>query len=204
MKKPHDTLVLNKGWCPIHVISWKKGMSLLYKDDAHALDRDYLGYAFKDWLEFSRQNPSEYAEVHTVSLTIAIPEIIVLKKYDKLPDREVKFSRENVFNRDKMKCQYCGKIFTLKELTIDHVLPKSQGGKNTWNNIVACCKPCNAHKANRRPEEIGMKLIHKPVKPRWINPITHNKGKTITCTSWKKFMDRVDTDEGVKHTNEIL
>jgi len=195
MKKPHDTLVLNKAWVPVHVVRWQKGMSLLYKDDVHALDRDFVAYTFQDWLEFSKHKHSEYAAVHTTSLTIAIPEIIVLKKYDKLPERDVKFSRENILNRDKFKCQYCGKICNLKELTIDHVIPKSQGGKNTWNNLVAACKPCNAYKANRRPEEINMKLIHKPVKPNWINPLTQARGKAHICVSWKKFMDRVDIEE---------
>lgn len=195
MKKPHDTLVLNKHWIPVHVITWKKGMSLIYKDDAHSLDRDYIAYSFQDWLEFSKQNHAHYAVVHTPSVAIAIPEIIVLKKYDKLPERDVKFSRENILNRDKNKCQYCGKICTQKELTIDHIIPRSQGGRNTWQNLVACCKPCNAFKANRRPEEIGLRLIHKPVKPKWINPITHTKGKANLCVSWRKFMDRVDIEE---------
>lgn len=193
-KKPHDTLVLNKAWIPIHIISWKKGMSLIYQNHAHPLDRDYIAYSFEDWLDFSIKNGADYAKVHTVNYGIAVPEIVVLTKYDKLPARDVKFSRENVFHRDKYRCQYCGIQLHVKELTIDHIIPKAQGGRSVWTNVCACCKPCNNKKADRTPEKAGMKLIKHVVKPSWLNPITNAKGKTHICVSWKKFMDRIDLE----------
>ena len=192
MKKLHDTLVLNKAWIPAHIVSWRKGMSLIYQDSGHALDRDYVAYDFKNWLDFSAKNAHDYAKVHTVSLTIAVPEIVVLTKYDKLPSRDVKYSRENVFHRDHNKCQYCGVVFDIKELTIDHIIPRALGGKTLWNNVVAACKTCNAKKADKTLIQADMKLLKPPTKPRWLNPLSNVGGKAHICTTWQKFMDRVD------------
>jgi 5-methylcytosine-specific restriction endonuclease McrA len=125
-------------------------------------------------------------------MAIAIPEIIVLMKYNKLPTRDVKYSRENVFHRDHYTCQYCGNVFHVKELTVDHILPRDLGGRTLWNNITTACKPCNNKKANKTPEKAGMVLLHKPTKPQWLNPITNARGKTSICKSWLRFMDRVD------------
>ena len=193
MKVP-DVLVLNKAWIPIHIVAWKKAMSLIYQDHAHSLDRDYIAYDFQNWLEFSTMNAETYPKVHSVSLGIAIPEIIVLRKYDKLPDRDVKFSRENVYHRDKYTCCYCGKKFPVKLLSIDHIKPKCKGGKSTWDNIATACKPCNNLKDNKTPEEAHMKLLKKPHQPHWLNPINHSRGKEHICLSWRKFMDRVDVE----------
>jgi len=194
MKKLHDTLVLNKAWIPVHIISWRKGMSLIYQNNAHALDRDFIAYDFQNWLEFSTKNAHDYAKVHTVSMAIAVPEIIVLTKYDKLPTRDVKYSRENVYHRDHNKCMYCGVQFTIKEMTIDHIIPKSHGGRTTWDNVVAACKPCNNKKADRTPIQAGMKLIKQPKKPNWINPITSVRSKAHICVSWQKFMSKIDVN----------
>lgn len=205
--KFHDTLVLNKHWIPIHVITWKKSMSLIYQESAHALDRDYINYTFKDWLEFSLKNAENYMKVHTPSLAIAVPEIIVLTKYDKLPARDVKYSRENVLHRDKYRCQYCGikvgdqiktdivfQTLHVKDLTIDHVIPRSKGGNSTWPNVVTCCRACNSIKADRTPVQAGMRLIRNPVKPQWLNPVTNARGRTQICVSWRKFMDKIDME----------
>lgn len=192
MKKLHDVLVLNKAWIPIHIVCWKKSMSLIYQDHAHSLDREFIAYDFKNWLEYSTKNADDYAKVHSANWTIAIPEIIVLTKYDKLPARDVKYSRENIFHRDHYKCQYCGQVFPAKQLTVEHVIPKHHGGKAVWNNIVSACSPCNNKKANRTPEQAHMRLLKKPTKPSWLNPLTNARGKTQICVSWKKFMDRVD------------
>jgi 5-methylcytosine-specific restriction endonuclease McrA len=189
----HDVLILNKGWVPVHIVEYKKVISILYQEQGHALDRDYIAYNFKDWLHFSEHNADDFQKLHSPSITLALPEIVVLTKYDRLPQRDVKYSRENVFMRDKYKCQYCGEKFPYKELTIDHVIPKSLGGKSLWSNVVACCKQCNGAKADRRLEQCGMKLIHKPVSPRWFNPLMRY-GSDHVCKSWKRFMERIETN----------
>lgn len=94
-----------------------------------------------------------------------IPRTIKLTYDVAIPELELPFSRENIYARDKHICQYCGKEFEPKELTLDHVFPKSRGGDTSWDNIVACCKACNQFKADRTPEEAGLVLLNKPKKP---------------------------------------
>jgi len=78
----------------------------------------------------------------------------------------IRFSRANVLLRDNYTCQYCGEVLASHELTFDHVVPRARGGRTVWENIVACCRPCNARKGNRTPEQVGMKLLALPQKPR--------------------------------------
>lgn len=189
-----DTLVLNKSFCAIQIIDWKKSMSLLYQDLAEVVDENYTQYGFDDWCQLSelmRENPSGF--VHTSRLKIAIPDIIRLKKYDRLPSRDVKFTRKNIYQHYKRRCCYCGDTFSSKELNLDHVIPKSRGGKTDWLNVVTSCIECNTKKMNRTPEEAGMKLLVKPIKPKWkgsksfieFSPYMNIK------TSWKKVIDVV-------------
>lgn len=188
--KTNDVLVLNRSWIPIHIVDWKKAMSLIYTENAHAICKEFLSYTYGDWINFSIK-ADDYNKVRTTSTAIAIPEIIVLTNYNSIPKRDIKFSRQTVFERDKFICQYCGQTFNVKELTMDHIIPKSQGGKSSWLNIVSCCVPCNSRKANRTPVQAGMKLIHSPQEPRWLNPITKLHGKVHICKSWNHFMDRM-------------
>ena len=194
MKKLNDVLVLNRNWVALHIINWRKAISLIYQDAAHALDKDYISYTYNDWQSFSTANAEDYAKISTVSYSVAIPEIVVLTKYDRLPTRDVKFSRENILHRDKYKCQYCGGEFTVKELTVDHINPRCLGGKNTWENLVACCKDCNTKKADKSLAQVGMRLIKKPIKPNWLNPITNARVKAHICKSWSKFLGRMETE----------
>ena len=82
-----------------------------------------------------------------------------------MPKKEVKFTRHNIFERDKNTCQYCGRVFDRKDLNLDHVIPRDRGGPTTWENIVCSCIECNTQKANRTPQEAGMHLIRKPKRP---------------------------------------
>lgn len=192
----NDILVLNKLWIPVYIVDYKKTMSLIYQEHAHALDRNFQPYDFQSWLDFTRLDAElhSYQKVHTTQVAIALPEIIVLTRYDRLAVRDIKYSRENVFTRDKNKCQYCGKHFNNKDLTIDHIIPKCLGGKSHWSNVVAACKPCNSKKADHLLEKCGMKLLKKPRKPQWFNPLTKFAGKEHPCKSWEKFMDRVEIE----------
>jgi len=105
-------------------------------------------------------------EVSSPSVTFKIPSVIVLKSVVKFINGSLNPSRNNIMWRDKNQCQYCGVIQASRELTIDHVLPRSRGGKNTWTNLVACCKKCNQKKRDRTPIEASMALLNKPVKPK--------------------------------------
>jgi len=108
----------------------------------------------------------EYEEdISSPSITFKIPSVIVLKTIVKYFDYQISPNRTNVIWRDSNTCQYCSKKMLSSELTMDHVLPKSRGGDNTWTNLVTCCKKCNQKKRDRTPEEAGMKLNKKPLKP---------------------------------------
>ena len=187
-KKKTDVLVLNKNFVPIHIITWQKAMSLLIQEAARAIDDDYIVYPFEDWLVFSEID-DRYPKVLTVKHKISLPEIIVLRKYDRLPVRDIKYSRQTLFQRDNYTCGFCGNKFDRKVLTVDHIVPRAQGGRTHWDNTVTACVSCNAMKADRTPEQAGMPLLFKPKKPKWVGPLTKIKADH-PCKSWHKFLDR--------------
>jgi len=120
-----------------------------------------------------------------VRLRLRVPEVIVLADYDRLPEAAVSFSRRNIFKRDHWACQYCGRQPGGDELSIDHVVPRSQGGQSTWDNCVLACMKCNKRKADRTPEQARMKLRTAPVRPRW-KPMYARHSERIA--SWSKFV----------------
>jgi len=190
-KRKHDVLVLNKSWAPVYIIDWKHAMSVIYQEKVHCLDHEMRSYRYADWLDLSLRNAEDYYKVKSASVTIAIPEIIVSVTFNHLPSRCVKYSRQNVFTRDGCKCGYCGKQFKLKELTVDHIIPRAQGGMTTWDNVIACCFNCNQSKADRTPQQAGLKLKYKPHKPAWETPLDNINTEKHPCKSWNHFMKRV-------------
>ena len=195
-----NVLVLNKFYQAIRVVNVKRAFSLLAKDQAEVLhiETDTAGHAvwhnlnMTDWTELSQLKrefePDGHDWVHTVRLAIAVPKIIRLLGYDRLPRQDVKFNRRNIFARDSNKCQYCGKKYATSELSLDHVIPRSQDGKTTWDNIVCCCVKCNVKKGGRTPEQAHMKLLTKPVRPKRSPAITF-KLADARYHSWKQFLD---------------
>jgi 5-methylcytosine-specific restriction endonuclease McrA len=126
--------------------------------------------------------------ISTVSFRMRVPRVIMLLIFDRLPKKEVKFTRLNIFERDRNQCQYCGQIFERRDLNLDHVIPRERGGPTTWENIVCSCIRCNTRKANRTPFEAGMQLIRKPKRPKWRPFVQVNFG--LAChESWKHFLD---------------
>ncbi len=108
--------------------------------------------------------------------------------YDRMPRQTVKFNRRNLFARDGNRCQYCGKKHSTSELSLDHIIPRSRGGRATWNNIVCACLRCNVRKGGRTPREAGMNLIREPVEPR-TSPVVSLKLSHRKYRSWKAFLD---------------
>ena len=170
-----SVLVLNKFFAAVHIVNAKRAFTMLCKESAEVVsidDGQYNSYDFTSWVDVSAfkaecELPDEdrYESIKTFSLEVRVPKIIRLVVYDKLPKATIKFNRKNIFARDKNRCQYCGKKVPTSELSLDHVIPRTQGGTSNWKNIVCACTNCNKHKGGRRPEEAGMKLICKPVKP---------------------------------------
>jgi len=187
----NDVLILNRNFYAIQITSWQRALSLLYIDHASVVDNDYKTYSFSDWKELSQMvgsTPSGF--VTTPNFKIAIPDVIALKFYDKLPLSEVKFTRRNIYEHFGYKCCYCGSKFETNNLNLDHVIPKSKGGKTNWENIVTSCIPCNLKKSNHLPSEAGMKLLTIPSKPKWRGPIAIAFNSPIKIKiSWQKFID---------------
>lgn len=108
---------------------------------------------------------SEYDKiVRSPTFEMRVPSVIALKEYVQ-PSRKPAFTRFNVFLRDSWTCQYCGDKFSTQELTFDHVIPRSRGGRTTWENIVTACSSCNVRKGNRMPNVCEMKPLNKPIQP---------------------------------------
>lgn len=188
-------LVLNKLYMAVRVISAKRAFCMLMQQAAevvHVEDGQYLSYDFETWAELSELRKAYEAErfdwVRTVRVEIAVPKVIRLLGYDRLPEQHVKLNRRNLFARDRNQCQYCGKHFPTSDLSIDHVKPRAQGGGDTWENLVCACIRCNARKGGRTPEQAGVPLIRKPVRPKRNPMITVRLGQQ-RYESWKTFLD---------------
>jgi 5-methylcytosine-specific restriction endonuclease McrA len=195
-----NVLVLNRYYQAIRVINVRRAFSLLCRELAEVvhIEKDAAGqsrwqnFDFVEWTELSQLKrefePEGHDWIRTVRFDVAVPRIIRLLGYDKLPKQDVKFNRRNIYARDGSKCQYCGKRYATTELSLDHVVPKSQGGKATWTNIVCCCVKCNVKKGGRTPDQAHMHLIAKPVKPR-RSPVISIKLADERYHSWKQFLD---------------
>lgn len=185
-----NVLVLNRLWQAVNVCTVERAFALLYMGHAEVVletGGTFQTFDFSEWREFSRGHHGEDV-VRTVSFKIRIPRVILLLFFDRLPHKEVKFTRHNIFERDRNTCQYCGKHFDRRELNLDHVIPRERGGSTTWENIVCACIGCNTRKANRTPAEAGMHLIRKPKRPKW-RPFVNVTISNVAHDSWRHFLD---------------
>lgn len=210
-----NTLVLNRGWSAVQICSVRRAISLIYQGHAQVVDEDLQTYNFNDWSEVSQQmvevDPGEF--VCSPSLKIKVPRVIVLMFYDKLPRREVRFSRKNIFERDNYTCQYCGikpptKTQALKwmeknQLNLDHIVPRSRGGKTLWSNIVTACYKCNSKKGNSTLEELGWKLRKAPTQPKW-HPTLNISLRFIPHKEWVNFLDMAYWNTELENDNERI
>ena len=184
-----QVLVLNRFFIPVSVTSLKRAFILLYGGAAKAVSEDYETYDFNSWADVS--TASEEDCVKTVSRIIKAPRVILLLRYEGYYKKQPRFNRINIFRRDNSTCQYCGKKFMKQELTLDHVVPKSQGGKSTWENVVCACGRCNRKKGGKTPEQASMKILNKPVKPKW-GPFSNVFIKAVRYKEWEPFLNFVD------------
>jgi 5-methylcytosine-specific restriction endonuclease McrA len=184
-------LVLNRNWIPVTFMPVQTCITNVMRDMASVLETEnYLLMSFEEWTDHHHKDTDNLEEdrwIRTPSMKIMSPEVVVLKKYGERPPRRVVFNRPNLARRDEWTCQYCGAELGERKLTIEHVLPRSRGGKTDWLNCVAACGDCNAHKADQTPNEAGMKLRSKPQKPAWIPRLALPRGRSIR-PSWKPFI----------------
>ena len=176
------TLLLTQGYQPIKIISWQRAMTLLMLDKVDVVE--------------------EYdTEIRGTSMILNVPAVIRLRKAFRRFTKPVKFSRVNIYARDEYRCQYCGVKCSIAQLTYDHVIPRSRGGRTSWDNIVSCCYVCNAKKANRTPAEAKMVLRSTPVRPTWMPAIQIRVSTKSVPDAWRDYVywtGEIDTDEGTE------
>jgi 5-methylcytosine-specific restriction endonuclease McrA len=160
-------LVLNQSYEPLNVCRARRALSLIFSGKAEMLENG-TGY------------------IHTANTVFPIPSVIRLAYLVKRPRPQPKLTRVEIFNRDHYTCQYCGR--QSHQLTLDHVIPRHQSGRHTWENLVSACASCNRHKAGRTPEQAHMKLLNKPVRPVgniYLNIPNHSQE---TQVHWLKYL----------------
>ncbi len=162
-------LILNASYEPLHVCSVKRAVNLLMHE---VVER----------VEDSRR------VLRTPSRLFPVPSVVRLKRYVRRPHRQrVAFNRRNVFRRDDQRCQYCGARAV--DLTLDHVVPRSRGGPTSWENVVACCRSCNARKRDRTPEEARMQILRRPVAPAFLFTAAYGIVPDVD-PAWEKYLPR--------------
>ena len=193
-----SVLVLNRNYTAVRVVTARRAFILLCKMQAEAIDarnEEFRVFDFPSWLDYSGLRHKEAAPedvfVRTPRLSVLVPRVIRLVTYDKIPKREVKFSRKNILARDGNRCQYCGKRLPVSQLSLDHVHPKSRGGKSSWTNVVTACNPCNTRKGGRLPAEAAMKLRTVPAVPK-RNPLLQEKVNSRQYQVWRLFLSEGD------------
>jgi len=183
-----SVLVLNCSYLPIHVTTVRRAFSLIYQGTALAVNGNYETFDFQAWFETSEESEEG---IGTSRGRIRAPRVIVLLTYDRVPKRHVRYSRLNIFARDKFTCQYCGVRPHRSQLNLDHVIPRSLGGRTTWENVVCSCVDCNRRKGGRTPAQARLRLERRPVRPRWT-PVIHNAVQTVRYDEWRPFLHIVD------------
>jgi 5-methylcytosine-specific restriction endonuclease McrA len=186
----NGVLVLNKNWVAIHVCSLERAIGLLVQDLASVVCEDYQTHDFDSWRALSMEVEAEGNRfIQAPNFRLMRPEVILLHTFSRVPPRAVKFNRRNIYLRDGCQCQYCGTKPAREDLTIDHVIPRSKGGRSVWENVVVACQACNARKGNRLLPTIAMNLARKPKKPHWMMIVRHTM-RDAQRPLWEKFVDK--------------
>jgi 5-methylcytosine-specific restriction endonuclease McrA len=170
-----DVLVLNRSYMPLQRVSWQRAFGYLWTGKAEVVET----YANR--------------QVRSTTRTWPMPSIVrLVNTVASLFSRGVKFNRRNVYLRDKGRCQYCGCKVTTAEFTLDHVVPRSRGGKTTWANLVTACMRCNQRKGSRSVREAGFRLCTEPIKPRWVpGPAGTFAWRVGMPESWRDYLGSI-------------
>jgi 5-methylcytosine-specific restriction endonuclease McrA len=164
-----QTLLLNQSYEPVKVIPWQRALTLLFLNKVQVIE------------EYDR-------DVKCTSFVIKVPAVVRLLRAFRRHRKPVKFSRVNIYGRDDYTCQYCGVKKTIDELTYDHVLPRSQGGRTEWTNIVSACSDCNGKKADRTPAQAGMRLRKHPVQPKDLPAVVIPISRESVPDAWRDYL----------------
>jgi 5-methylcytosine-specific restriction endonuclease McrA len=179
-------LVLNRYLVPVQVTTVKRAVVLLYGGVALALDEAGESYDFDLWRELPVRGSDDAIPI--VAGELRVPRVMHLLRYDRTPRVTVRLTRRNLMFRDAHQCQYCGKRPPLRELNIDHVVPRSRGGDDSWENLVTACRACNLRKGWRTPEEANMRLARHPFRPKWTMTAQILLGSGWKFKEWEPFL----------------
>jgi 5-methylcytosine-specific restriction endonuclease McrA len=173
----HDdakTLLLDKNWQPVRVISWESAIRLLVTEKAHTVT-EYPGI-----------------KVRSETKAFSIPAVMRTESTSLYNGRKIACTSGNIFLRDKKTCAYCGIKWRKSELTVDHVVPLVQGGLWEWKNLITACRPCNQRKGGRTPTQAKLDLLYKPKEPGWSLLFTIKLSKTDPISFWSDYLYGID------------
>jgi hypothetical protein len=190
------TLCLNKSWIPIGTRSVAEAVSDLFSKNYLAVNIEeddgapiFSTYTLEEWMKIPITENDLY--ISSIKIKLKVPVAIITKNFNKVPLLETKLNYDRIVERDNYTCQYSGRKFSKEEAringSIDHIIPKSRGGKDSWENLVFCDKDINLAKSNKTPEEAGLKLIKKPSSVAYKLPFQLML-KNINHKSWKHFI----------------
>lgn len=179
-------LVLNRFFSPVSVIPARRAMLLLFGGAAVALDEAGEAHPFATWKALPVRAEDDVLPI--VGGKLRVPRVLHLIRYDRSPGVAVRLTRRNLMLRDQHQCQYCGKRPNPRDLNLDHVLPRSRGGADSWENLVVSCRSCNLKKGRRTPEEAGMRLLRAPHKPRWTTTAQILLNLREPYSEWQPFL----------------
>jgi 5-methylcytosine-specific restriction endonuclease McrA len=180
-------LVLNRIFQPVRITTVRRAIKLMYTGAATAIDGEGDLVGFGSWLELPVRDGSDDF-VQLVNGQLRAPRIIHLRRYAKRRQPQVRLTRRNVMLRDGFQCQYCEKRGPVVDLDIDHVMPRSRGGDDSWTNLVTACQPCNRKKGRRTPVEASMFLLRPPCEPRWSVVVQLLAGTARRYKEWEPFL----------------
>jgi 5-methylcytosine-specific restriction endonuclease McrA len=179
-------LVLNRHFEAVQLTTARRAFVLLYGGAAQALDEDGETYEFHVWRTLPLREQDDVIPI--VGGGLRVPRVVHLQRYDRTPRLTVRLTRRNLMFRDAHQCQYCGKRPPLRELNIDHVLPRSRGGPDSWENLVTACRVCNLRKGWKTPDEANMRLARRPFRPKWTTTAQILLGASSRFKEWDPFL----------------
>jgi 5-methylcytosine-specific restriction endonuclease McrA len=185
-----SVLVLNRSYLPIHVTSVRRAFAMIYQDLACVVNDRYETFDFEAWRRVRATATCDV--IGTPSGSIRVPRVVVLCIFDRVPKRHVRYSRANIFTRDKFTCQYCGERPGRSRLNLDHVIPRSLGGRTSWENVVCSCVDCNRRKGGRTPEQARLLLERSPARPRWT-PLMNVSATGAHYDEWRPFLHVINS-----------
>lgn len=179
-------LLLNRFFAPVSIATARRAFVLLYGGAARALDDGGDSHDFDTWFHLPLRGNDDLLPV--VGGAVRVPRVLHLTRYERAPRFVVRLTRKNLMIRDGFQCQYCSRRPSQRELNLDHVIPRSRGGADSWENLVVSCRGCNLKKGRRTPTEAGMALLRAPHVPRWSTATQIRLVTRKPYEQWEPFL----------------